>query len=83
MEEAFELADMTPTESATALGAAVLAEAGLAPMGKERPFSDSNEASTASTPHQQRCEPMARSSHRGRMGTCAWSAANAKWGRRS
>ena len=72
---------MTPTESATALGAAVLAEAGLAPMGKEELFSDSNEASTASTPHQQRCEPMAR--YRGRMGTCAWSAANAKWGRRS
>ena len=56
---------MTPTEPATALGAAVLAEAGLAPRGKEELFSDLNVAPTASAPHQRRCDRTALSSHRG------------------
>ena len=81
IEEALELTDMTPTESATALGAAVLAEAGPVPTGNGELFIDSNEAPAASESHQQRCEPTARSSHRRR--TCAWSAASAKWGRHS
>ena len=59
------MTDVTPTEPATALGAAVLAEAWLAPRGKEELSSDLTVAPTASTPHQQRFERTALSSHRG------------------
>ena len=77
-EESPRLADATSTEPATASGVAALAEAGLALRGKEELFSDLNVAPTASTPHQQRCERTALSSHRGPTGTYVRFAAYAR-----